>query len=84
MIVQLPPSGLSCTILPFLCITRSRLSQKNLLFCVKTCCTVNDDYICCINAFDNSSVFSELLGQIEADSRESESLEELGGIVFIK
>lgn len=43
-----------------------------------------DDYICCINAFDNSSLSLGLLVQIKADSREGESLEELGGLVFIK
>lgn len=43
-----------------------------------------DDYICCINAFDNSNLSLGLLGQMKADSREGNSLEEPGGLVFIK
>lgn len=64
--------------------TDMRLLQKRQLLHIKTCCTVSHEYICYINAVDNSSLFLGLLGHIKADSRESESLKELGGIVFIK
>lgn len=60
------------------------LLQKNQLSLMKTYCRGSNGYICYINAFDNSSLFLGLLGQINADSRQSGSLEELGGIVFIK